>query len=398
MSEVLITSGRLNSEQKLTVTTDFLNAISTGMLFRDAHGVIVDCNEAAARILGTSRDALLGATETGFDGLVIRPDGSPFDLDEPLYRTVLRSGREIPSTVAGIVGPDGRERWLSLRIWPEVVDGETVGVLAAFDDITRDVRAQRFLALLNDFASLARSALAHDDILNPICELVTRTGRYALARIVVEGADGKHDVVGSAQTPTDGWAGLITEVGDVTSGPARAVIDSSTPLSVTDLSARALDEAWREGASAFPLGSGACVPVSLGGRRGALTIYASHRDAFDDLSMEGLVTIAREIEALYDAHQRRGDEDSHATVDALKRAEVSLSESERWFRTLVAKSSDIMIVIDDEGRFMYTNPVVNRLFGYEPSDLIGRNILDFIHPDDQSMRAGRLRNSNLRLR
>jgi PAS domain-containing protein len=64
VSEFLINSVSLNSAQKLTVTADFLNNISTGMIFRDARGVIVDCNQAAELLLGTSREKLLGTTTT----------------------------------------------------------------------------------------------------------------------------------------------------------------------------------------------------------------------------------------------------------------------------------------------------------------------------------------------
>ena len=51
MSEFLTESVSLNPEQKLTITSDFLNNIGTGMILRDAQGIIVDCNRAAEEIL-----------------------------------------------------------------------------------------------------------------------------------------------------------------------------------------------------------------------------------------------------------------------------------------------------------------------------------------------------------
>ena len=102
----------------------------------------------------------------------------------------------------------------------------------------------------------------------------------------------------------------------------------------------------------------------------------------------GLKAIAREIESAYaialEARQHVAAlEQSSAVVDALKRAELSLSESEQWFRTLVAKSTDLIVVIDNKACFTYTNPVVDRLFGYEPNALLGVNIFDLVHPDDR---------------
>ncbi|MGA7833839.1 MAG: EAL domain-containing protein, partial [Acidimicrobiales bacterium] len=51
----------------------------------------------------------------------------------------------------------------------------------------------------------------------------------------------------------------------------------------------------------------------------------------------------------------------------------------------VAKSSDLIAVIDDRGYFTYTNPIVDRLFGYEQYSLIGRSIFELIHPNDQKL-------------
>ena len=78
-------------------------------------------------------------------------------------------------------------------------------------------------------------------------------------------------------------------------------------------------------------------------------------------------------------------EESTAAAKALQRAELSLNESEQWFRTLVARSSDLIVVVDDHGVFTYTNPIVDRLFGYERYSLIGRSIFELIHPKDQKL-------------
>ena len=42
--------------------------------------------------------------------------------------------------------------------------------------------------------------------------------------------------------------------------------------------------------------------------------------------------------------------------DALQVAEQTLSESEEWFRQLLANSSDLIVVIDEQARVMYANP------------------------------------------
>jgi two-component system, cell cycle sensor histidine kinase and response regulator CckA len=55
---------------------------------------------------------------------------------------------------------------------------------------------------------------------------------------------------------------------------------------------------------------------------------------------------------------------------------------EKWFRTLIHNISDIVILIDAAGMVRYVNPRVETVLGYRPEDVLGRNIFDFLHPED----------------
>lgn len=65
-----------------------------------------------------------------------------------------------------------------------------------------------------------------------------------------------------------------------------------------------------------------------------------------------------------------------------KRAETSLRDKEERFRSLIENASDLITVIDREGTFLYQSPSVERILGYTPEELIGRNIMKFLHSDD----------------
>ena len=63
------------------------------------------------------------------------------------------------------------------------------------------------------------------------------------------------------------------------------------------------------------------------------------------------------------------------------RIEGALKESEERYRSLVELSPDA-IVVHHEGKFTYVNPAAVKLWGAAaPEDLIGRSILDVVHPD-----------------
>jgi len=66
-----------------------------------------------------------------------------------------------------------------------------------------------------------------------------------------------------------------------------------------------------------------------------------------------------------------------------KRMDEELCDSEEQFRTLAEASlAGIFIYLD--GKFVYTNPALGRIFGYETDELIGKKgPIDLIHPEDR---------------
>lgn len=71
-----------------------------------------------------------------------------------------------------------------------------------------------------------------------------------------------------------------------------------------------------------------------------------------------------------------------AEIADRKLAESALLQNEAKWRSLILNSSDIITILDEGGRIVYESPCVETVLGYEPSELIGENSLDFIHPDD----------------
>ncbi|SEB17989.1 PAS domain S-box protein [Pedobacter hartonius] len=59
-----------------------------------------------------------------------------------------------------------------------------------------------------------------------------------------------------------------------------------------------------------------------------------------------------------------------------------LVKNETLFRALIENSDDAIIVINEQVEFTYQSPAVERLTGFDFTDLMGKKLLDFIHPDD----------------
>jgi|GEM_PF-757068 len=66
-----------------------------------------------------------------------------------------------------------------------------------------------------------------------------------------------------------------------------------------------------------------------------------------------------------------------------KRAQEALNESREMYRDLVENLNDVIFSLDLKGNFTYISPVVERLYGYSPSEMSGQHFSKYVHPDDQ---------------
>jgi len=61
-----------------------------------------------------------------------------------------------------------------------------------------------------------------------------------------------------------------------------------------------------------------------------------------------------------------------------------LNESSRalWFQKLIANSSGLITVVDDEANVIVANQAQGSPLGYDPESQVGLNVLDYVHRDD----------------
>jgi PAS domain S-box-containing protein len=52
------------------------------------------------------------------------------------------------------------------------------------------------------------------------------------------------------------------------------------------------------------------------------------------------------------------------------------------FRGIVNSAADAIAVIDSQMRLVYASPSGWQLLGYEPAELLGKDLLQVVHPDD----------------
>lgn len=126
---------RAETEARLRATFE---SMAEGLLIQDERGAVLECNPAAATILGRPAKELLGVTWLGRQCL--RGDLSPMPADEYPDQSALRSGQTIRCVVG--IPQDDTIRWLQVNSVPLpagnpwVVGGRTARLITTFADVT----------------------------------------------------------------------------------------------------------------------------------------------------------------------------------------------------------------------------------------------------------------------
>ena len=73
---------------------------------------------------------------------------------------------------------------------------------------------------------------------------------------------------------------------------------------------------------------------------------------------------------------------TYENITQLKNTEKALKDSEEQFKSLVEHTIDLIWNISSDGFYTYVSPSWYKITGYCPGDIIGKNCIDYIHPDD----------------
>lgn len=88
----------------------------------------------------------------------------------------------------------------------------------------------------------------------------------------------------------------------------------------------------------------------------------------------------KELKDLY----RESEESRRALLSILEdvtETERALRKSQERFQDIVKNTGDWIWEVDGNGRYTYSNEIVERVLGYKPEEVLGKFFYDFFHPD-----------------
>ncbi|MDO8841740.1 PAS domain S-box protein, partial [Methanocalculus sp.] len=80
----------------------------------------------------------------------------------------------------------------------------------------------------------------------------------------------------------------------------------------------------------------------------------------------------------------------------LRQDDIALATSEERFRAIVQNASDMIRILDSEGKIIFDTGASERILGYQPGETLGRSPLEYIHPDDLNCVTEEIRTVYLR--
>jgi diguanylate cyclase (GGDEF)-like protein/PAS domain S-box-containing protein len=137
-----------------------IDALQDGMLIADGHGRVIDANEAAAALLGLSRDDVIGAQIDMLAAGAVTVDGAPFPADERPTGVARNTGQ--PATaVVGMRQTESGSLWLRVSAAPLPLDDEGLdpsdgpAMVVTMIDVTTDVVREQVLRRSEELFRLA---------------------------------------------------------------------------------------------------------------------------------------------------------------------------------------------------------------------------------------------------
>ncbi|GLI36951.1 PAS domain S-box protein [Geobacter hydrogenophilus] len=345
-------------EENETKYRTLFESSAEGILLFDH--IIFDCNEQLCRLLGRSRDKIIGRSPLHFSP-DLQPDGTP---------SADKARQLIDAALAGEARffPWQHQRQDGTLVDAEVslkaltIQGRTV-LQAVVRDVTEREKAERLLTGEKFALELVNSEASLDKVLEFLCRLMEEQARELRCSILLVDADGRHLRHGAAPSLPAEYNRIIdgTRIGPNIGTCGTAAFSGS--LVVTgDIET---DPRWVKYRK-LPLSHGlrACWSMPVKARNGAiLGTFAAYS------------TVPREPAA---AELQLMERLGHLTSIAIERkqAEESLRMIRLQQQAILDNIPDLVWLKDIESRFIAVNAAFAKACGTTPSELVGTNDLD----------------------
>jgi len=362
---------------------------SEGVTLIDEKGHIIEWNQANEKITGLKRSEVFGMKYWDVAMKMTVPERRTPQNRERIKSMVLealRTGKsalfERPIEAELYSRPSRGKQFIHEIIFPiKTKNGYRIASLT--QDITERKQTEakilhinRLYATISQINQAIVRAQDRDTLFSEICRVAIEHGKFRMAWIglIDEAEEYVKPIVFAGEEQ-----GYLTNISIVIhdpklgSGPTGTSIREGRCIICQDIATDPRMTPWREQAMQRGYRSSAAVPIRQKDRLvGALTVYASDLQGFDDDDQKLLDEIGQDISFALNSME---------TESERKQAEEALCESEDLYRDLVENSHDLICTHDLEGKLLSVNETAVRLTGYSREDLLQMDMVNLLAPD-----------------
>jgi len=311
----------------------------------------------------------------------VHPDDREATLDEVARQ--LQTGSTL-NFENRYIRKDGSICWLS---WKAIYNPRYCTTYATARDITLNKQHEQTITRLTSiYAALTLCSQAivrlnnEHELFQHVCRNAVEYGGMRMAWVGL--SDPETGLVQVAACHGDGIEYLqgiqisIAADSPFGQGPIGTCIRENRPFWCQDFQHDPATAPWHERGRTYNWQSSASLPLCKNGLPiGALALYSSEINAFDEAARNLLLEMSMDISYALDNFEREA---------ARKRTETLLQESEALHRSILKASPDDITITDMEGNIRMLSPTGVEMFGYEHEEqLIGRNLLEFLAPQER---------------
>jgi PAS domain S-box len=357
---------------------EILDAMEDAVILADADMNVRTITPSMERLAGISADDTRGADAARIVADKILPEA---DGDQRERILSLLQNRTESGGIAVRVPPTAGERWYIFSSRQVLATGDW---LVRFRDITRREAAEGEVRRRSDDLAFLSRAATELATMPPEADLFSAIGAYlhelAPGSVVIASAA---DIQAGTLSPRaffgiepflpdiievfgEGLTGLSLEIPPdiraiMTRGEIEEVIGGLQEIALGQIS----QEICRKFEDIAGFGAMYCIPFAWKGEIFGSAVILTRREG-EEVNFRA-VEVFRSLASI--ALQR-------------SRAEADLRESEKTFRALIEKGSEFIIIVDDQSKIRFASPPIERLDGFLPETLIGKNAFDMIQPED----------------
>jgi len=101
----------------------------------------------------------------------------------------------------------------------------------------------------------------------------------------------------------------------------------------------------------------------------------------DEAELISQVKVALRIKKAEDALREERD----SLERKVRERTAALRESEEKYRMLVENISDVIFEVNSHGSVTYVSPVAKEILGYDQGEIVGRNFIELVYPEDRGL-------------